>query len=162
MVFTHRWADVGCGLLSSSVSFTYPSVDIGHGLPAWSLAFTHWSLNVKRVLATSLVASALQTANIRSAYPHRLLLELCRGVTSHAMTLIDVKTKMCGCLFSTKSKGCKTPFLHNNILLYFHHLFSTFPPLVIHLHQFYFVNDIYNIKTSFICKNMYSMISFTS
>lgn len=161
VVLIHLLSNVRSSHLSSAVDFTYPYAIIGRGLPTLSIACTHRFTDVKRVVATSPVANTLRTSNTESTYLDRLCLAFGRGATSHAKKLIDVLSEICGCPFRTKIKSVKrtTCIAYSNIS---YHLFSTFPPHVVYSYLFHFVNGSSNVKTSFICTDMYLIISFTS
>jgi len=53
------------------------------------------------------------------AYPLRLWFALVRRVTSHVMTLSRSSRQHAYAHAVRKSKECETPFIHNNILIYF-------------------------------------------
>lgn len=81
-------------------------------------------------LDASIVSCTLWLADIRCAYPHRVLLSLLRRVTSHATTFIKVQLTTWGCIFRTKKKqksvnrlSCKTTYSP-----IFHHFLSKFLP----------------------------------
>ena len=112
-------------------------------LPASSVAWTHRSIDVRHGLALSSVACTTRSADVK------------HGLPASPSTCTQRSAVQ-------KSKEFETPFMHNNILICFPIIYSKRFCLTwfisTNLHYFY---GTYDIETSFICTNVYSIISFT-
>jgi hypothetical protein len=120
MACTHRSVDVGRGLLLSSVACTNCLANVERGLAALSVACTHRSVDVRRVLPLSFVACTHQFADVGRDLPASSVACTCetrdvargdidRGLVDNMRMSMPYK----------KTKEFETPFMHNNIFIYF-------------------------------------------